>query len=154
MTDPPAPKFEAFYEDAEPRLRLALVAGFGAQRGREATVDALSYGWENWERVRVMDNPIGYLYRVGARQARRMRRAEPILFEVPVDTSRSFEPGLPEALNGLTAAQRQVVVLVYAMGYSHREVARLLGLSPATVQTHLTRGLVKLRRSLGVSTDV
>lgn len=153
MTEQPASTFEALYEDAEPRLRLALVAGFGPQRGREAAVDALSYGWENWEKVRAMDNPVGYLYRIGARQAKRARRGEPILFEAPVDDSRDSEPRLPEALAGLTTTQRQVVVLVYAMGYSHREVARMLGLSPATVQTHLTRGLRKLRRSLGVSTD-
>jgi RNA polymerase sigma factor (sigma-70 family) len=44
--------------------------------------------------------------------------------------------------------QRQVVVLRHAYDTPRREVAELLGISPATVDTHLARGLAKLRAEL------
>jgi hypothetical protein len=49
--------FERFVHDVEPRLRRALVAAYGGQRGREATAEALSWAWENWDRVRTMEYP-------------------------------------------------------------------------------------------------
>jgi hypothetical protein len=56
----PSPEalFERFVPDVEPRLRRALVAAYGSQRGREATAEALSWAWENWDRVRAMNHPL------------------------------------------------------------------------------------------------
>ena len=51
--------FKAFLTLHEPRLRRALVAAYGMDRGREALSEALAYAWEHWTRVRRMDNPIG-----------------------------------------------------------------------------------------------
>ena len=44
-------EFTAFVRDVEPRLLHALVAHYGPVDGREATVDALSWAWENWDRL-------------------------------------------------------------------------------------------------------
>ncbi len=63
--------FDDFFTTAEPLLRRALVGGFGPDVGREATAEALAYGWTNWDRVAGLDNPTGYLYRVGERWALR-----------------------------------------------------------------------------------
>lgn len=60
----------------------------------------------------------------------------------------SVEPKLPGALRRLSMKQRQVVVLRHAYDTPRREVAELLGISPATVDTHLARGLAKLRAEL------
>jgi hypothetical protein len=62
--------FEDFFAVAEPRLRRALVAAYGIERGREAAAEALAYGWEHWSKVRAMKNPTGYLYRVGQSRSR------------------------------------------------------------------------------------
>jgi hypothetical protein len=62
--------FEKFVADVEPRLREALSASLGSQRGRDATADALVYASENWDWVREMDNPAGYLYVVSRGTAR------------------------------------------------------------------------------------
>jgi len=62
--------FEAFAEEAAPRLRHALVARFGPEVGADAATEALLYAWHNWERVSAMANPIGYLYRVGQTRGR------------------------------------------------------------------------------------
>ncbi|HUG09011.1 MAG TPA: sigma factor-like helix-turn-helix DNA-binding protein [Acidimicrobiia bacterium] len=154
MSDGDSSSYSTFHRRAEPRLRVALVAAFGADRGREAALEALVYGWEHWERVREMENPIGYLYRVAQRRARRGQRRAWVLFPPPVSSGDPWvEPGLPNALKDLSPAQRQAVVLVYAYGYPHREVAEMLGVAPSTVQQHCDRGLRKLRSALGVTAD-
>lgn len=143
--------FAEFHGRAEPKLRRALIARYGGEIGREAAAEALSYGWENWDRIRSMGNPMGYLYRVGQSRSRRMwpQRA---VFDVRPDSALPWvEPGLPAALNKLSARQRQVVVLIHGFDYTHQEVAELLGISRSSVQNHVERGLDKLRSELEVS---
>ena len=43
--------FESFFASTEPSLRRALVAGFGGERGREATAEALASRLRNPLRV-------------------------------------------------------------------------------------------------------
>ena len=144
--------FTRFARDAEPRLRIALAAAVGQELGADAAAEALAYGWENWERVAAMENPTGYLYRVGRSRVRRPRRLN--LPPAPVHTTPHVEPALPAALARLSDRQRVVVVLVHGFDWSHEEVASLLRLETPTVATHLRRGLIKLRRYLKVSQDV
>ncbi len=150
--EPDAESFEVFFERVEPRLREALSATLGSQAGRDAAADALSYGWEHWERVRAMDNPAGYLYVVGRGRGRRgmRRRRTPCL--TPVDGQRTpwVEPELPDALAGLPEQQRVAVVLLHCFEWTMTEVAELLDVSKSTVQTHADRGLKRLRERMGV----
>ena len=142
--------FAAFFGEVEPRLRLALIAALGHEKGREATSEAMVFGWEHWDRIEQMTNPAGYLYRVGRSRARvrwRHLRFDP----EPPQRLPEMEPGLLTALRGLSEKQRIVVFLVHAMGWTRGETAELLGVSINTVGSHLDRGLAKLRRSLGVT---
>ncbi len=148
--------FTTFVEDAEPRLRHALCAAFGREAGRDAAAHALAYAWEHWDRVREMENPVGYLWGVGRNQARRdrarglRRRVRPVAFpERPAEALPWVEPMLPEALGRLSDRQRVVVMLVCGLEWTHGEVAALLGVSRSTVQTQLERGMARLRRTLG-----
>jgi RNA polymerase sigma-70 factor (ECF subfamily) len=149
--------FDGFVREVEPRLRRALVAAYGPQAGRDATVDALGWAWANWDRVEALENPAGYLYRVGQTKAREDRRP---LHVVPPDRAvaeRStpwVEPNLEPALLALSEQQRVAVVLCHGFQWTHREVAELLDLSPSTVQNHVERGLANLRRALEVTNDV
>jgi RNA polymerase sigma-70 factor (ECF subfamily) len=140
--------FEAFVERVELKLRIALTAVFGQEIGRDAAAEALAYGWEHWDQISGMENPVGYLYRVGRTSQR--RRKEPIWAAVPVDVTPTVEPGLPSAIRGLSEKQRLAVVLVHAYGWDRGEVASLAHISVSSVDTHLSRGLTKLRDSLGV----
>jgi DNA-directed RNA polymerase specialized sigma24 family protein len=142
--------FTAFVKEAEPRLRLALVAAFGQDRGLDATADALAYAFENWDRIEGMENPAGYLYRVGRSRAR-FAGIRPRFAPVPVEDAPNVEPGLPSALRRLSEKQRVAVVMVHAYGWSREETALLMGLTMSTVDTHLQRGLSKLRNVLGVT---
>lgn len=145
--------FTVFVKDVEPRLRHALVAVFGQDQGREATAEALAYGWEHWGRVRGMENPVGYLYRVGRSRGRQPRPA-PVFAAVPTGRLPEVEPGLPAALGGLSENQRVAVVMVHAYGWPREETAVMLEVSVSTLDTHLRRGLAKLRDTLGVESHV
>jgi DNA-directed RNA polymerase specialized sigma24 family protein len=142
--------FEDFIAETEAKLRIALIATYGPLDGQTAAMDALSWAWEHWDRVQLMDNPVGYLYRVGQTAARR-QRGRPI----PIDSATFRDHGIPEinpelipALARLSAQQRTAVMLVHAFGWSIRDVARMLELAPSTIQTHLERGLERLREQL------
>jgi RNA polymerase sigma-70 factor (ECF subfamily) len=143
--------FETFVTSAEPRLRRALVAAYGFEEGRDATAEALAYAWEHWERLQEVSNPSGYLFRVA--QSRRRRKRPPVLFDTSGWAEHHFEPGLPRALATLSRSQRVAVTLVYGYGYTLREVSELTGVRKSTVQTHVERGLARLRVKLGVNND-
>ena len=145
--------FELFTASAEPRLRHALVATLGVDVGREATCEALAYAWEHWSRIRTMEHPVAYLYKVGRSQSRRYRRP---LRPVPVKNAAAspwFEPALEPALRQLTEPQRIAVVLIHGFQWTHQEVADLIGVERTTVQNHLERGLARLRDLLEVHSN-
>jgi DNA-directed RNA polymerase specialized sigma24 family protein len=144
-------EFSHFVEDTEPQLRRALVAAYGAERGREATAEALAYAWEHWQALQSIGNRLGYLYRVGQSRTR-PRRNRPLFARSP-DPEPWFEPNLVVALEQLTEPQRTAVVLVHGFGWTMREVAECTGVRVTSVQNHLERGLRKLRARLKVSTD-
>jgi RNA polymerase sigma-70 factor (ECF subfamily) len=141
--------FTEFVEQVEPRLRNALIPTLGLDGAREATAEALAYGWEHWARIQGMENPAGYLYRVARTAARRTARSMVRLPPVPSGELPWVEPGLPGALARLSEKQRTAVWLVHGLGWQHTEVAELLKVSPDTVRTHAARGLAKLQSALG-----
>ena len=55
---------------------------------------------------------------------------------------------LLRALTMLSPKQRAATILRFYVGYSTREVAEILGMSPATVRVHLSQGRRRLRREM------
>jgi RNA polymerase sigma-70 factor (ECF subfamily) len=142
--------FTRFVEEVSPRLTQAMIASLGGDLGREMTAEALAYGWEHWERVSRMENPAGYLYKVGRNKGRRVRTL-PLFGPPPYSNPEPwFEPGLPAALARLSERQRTTVMLVHGAGWTPTEAAELLGVSSGTVHRHVDRALHKLRRFLEV----
>lgn len=136
-----------------PRVRAALVAAYGVEAGRDAAAEAVTWALENPERLRQLDNPAGYLYRVGQTAARRERRPQRLLPAEPSQDLPDIEPGLVPALMALTDHQRQVVVMVHAFGWPQADVAEVLTISPSTVAAHLRQAMRALRSALEVSVD-
>jgi len=151
--------FEEFAAEAAVRLQRAFVAAYGPERGAEAVAEALGYAWEHWRRVRRMENPIGYLYRVGQSRTRPRKpvdvRAWPAAGEHGAGGPAGplVEPGLLAAVASLSEQQRVAVVLVHGYEWTLREVGELMDVSVSTVQTHVERALAKLRAALEVVDD-
>lgn len=146
--------FTEFVIEAGARLRSALIATYGPDTGADATAEALAYAWENWDRVAVMENPAGYLYRVARSRANRIfRRSRPVTLPPPEPSPPApwVEPVLPGALRRLSERQRAAVVLVHGYGWTLEEAGRVLGIGRSTVQRHVERALAKLRKALEVS---
>ena len=55
-----------------------------------------------------------------------------------------------QALESLTAAQREAIGLAYFGGYTHTEVATMLDLPVGTAKTRIRDGLIRLRDTMGV----
>jgi DNA-directed RNA polymerase specialized sigma24 family protein len=143
--------FDEFVVSSRPRLRQALVARFGLEVGGEAADAATAWAWEHRERLEGMENPLGYLFRVGqsATRADLRWRSRVVL----VDADVLAEVGLPDidlvrALERLTAPQRVAVMLVHAHAWSYAEVAAVLDVTVAAVTNHVHRGLARLRTEL------
>jgi RNA polymerase sigma factor (sigma-70 family) len=142
-------EFTIFVMEIEPRLSVAL----GVEIGRDSAADALEYAWAHWSDVRRMENPGGYLYRVGQSAARKYGRRRPAFPAVDHRELPNVEPALPDALGELTEAQRTAVVLVHVLEWTEREAAALLGVDRSTIRRHCERGLAKLRAALEVKAD-
>ncbi len=149
-----SPEFTRFVKEVEPRLSYAFYAAYGPEVGSEITAESLVHAWENWSRLSEMDNPAGYLYRVGQSKARWYHRERAYFPQPSPSVIPDVEPKLPEALRHLTRNQRLAVVLVYGMEWTEDEVAILIGRSRSTVRTHLERGMARLRDELEVTIDV
>src|SRR5688572_14294178 len=153
LMDPGRSDFERFAGEVEPRVRRALVAGFGAVVGREAAADALAWAWQNWDRVVGLESPVGYLYRVGRTLALRSEaRDVPVAEPAPPIAwpHDSFEPGLAPAIARLSEPQRCAVVLVVGFGYTLREAAQVLDVTASTIHRDCERALARLRTEMEV----
>jgi DNA-directed RNA polymerase specialized sigma24 family protein len=143
--------FEDFAATVGLHLRVALVAAYGPEAGRDAAAEAIAYGWQNWERVGAMSNPAGYLYRVGQSAARReLNRRDVFMPGEPAPGLPDVDPGLVPALRSLTEHQRVAVVMVHGFGWSQAEVAEVLSVSPSTVRTHIARAIAHMKEALEV----
>jgi DNA-directed RNA polymerase specialized sigma24 family protein len=152
-TDEYEAAFTRFVRDHGPRLKQSLVASLGEDTGRDAAAEALGWAWEHWPRLQTMDNPVGYLYRLGRNRGVSMLRRRPVFSPPhpgPPADGPWVEPGLPAAVARLSEKQRVAVLLVHGFGWTFREVADHLGVGPSTVQVHVERGMAKLRHDLKV----
>lgn len=141
--------------DVETRLRRVLVAHHGPDVGADLSAEVVAWAWEHRDRVELLDNPVGYLYRVAQSRARRYHRWRDRTPSFAVLPDRATAHQDPDAvltllaLATLSPEQRVAVLLVKAHGWTYPEVAEVLGVPTTTVTNHVTRGLARLRAHLG-----
>ncbi len=145
-------EFAGFVGEVEPRLRRALIARWGGDLGRDAAADALIYAWRHWDKVKGMDNPAGYLYRVGVNSVTPQARI-PVVVGLPNSEEPWVEPALEPSLKALSDNQRTAVILHHGFAWTYEEIAKMLDASVSTVRTHIDRGMAKLRVALEVRID-
>jgi len=113
--------------------------------------------WERWDRVGVMEDPAGYLYRTALNLYRKRTRRAALAIRRAVGLGpRPDELGeveardaLVRALAALTPRQRASVVLVDLLDYTSEEAARVMGIKAATVRVLASQGRAALKRNAG-----
>lgn len=121
--------------------------------------DAFVQAWRRLAEFRGEGGFGGWVARIAVRLwfRRHAREARRVVVEVAAAGDLA-EPGaadsghvhdLDAALALLGPAERLCVTLCHGAGYSHGEIAALIGVPLGTVKSHVRRGLIRLRRSLG-----
>jgi RNA polymerase sigma factor (sigma-70 family) len=151
--------FDDFFRDSYEALyrALCLVTGNGHE-AEDVMQVAYMRIFERWDRVRAMENPEGFLYRVamnefrsGYRRTKRAVRRAVTSTEPDVAFERAVEDRdvVVRALSGLTPQQRAAVVLTMMLGYSSEEAGELLGVKAAAVRQLGSRARASLREAMG-----
>lgn len=146
--------FEAFYRSQADRVYRALAITLGdPQLAREAADEGMTRAFARWSGVRSLQNPGGWVYRVGLNWAtswwRKRRREQPL--PAAHDLPAADDPQVVVALAAvreLPLAQRVVVVCRVLLDLSTVETAELLGIPTGTVKSRLARALTALRAAL------
>ncbi|MBK5224744.1 MAG: sigma-70 family RNA polymerase sigma factor [Acidimicrobiia bacterium] len=159
-------EFERFCVDAHQRLVAALAHHCGeVHLAEELAHEALIRAGDRWEKVRSLDSPVGWTYRVGANLAAstfRRRGAERRALE-RANRTRSGSHRDPDAgdsvavraaLAELSDRQRQVVVLRYYLDLSAEQAGEVLGLSAGAVRMQSHRALAAMQVHLTDAIDV
>ena len=151
--------FDEFYGPTRDSVIRALSATLGSRDlAVDATDEALARAVQRWDRVGRLDNPAGWVYRVGLNYARnrvrarlRRRRQPPPdtadVSSLSADTTVA-DPAIAAALARLSIDHRSVVVCRFLLGWSEQQTADALAIRPGTVKSRLSRALSKLERQL------
>jgi len=141
-------------------VRLGALLLGDASAAEEVVQDAYVSLHRSWRRVREPDKALAYLRRCVVNGARdRSRRARVARAHSPAaapDAPSAEHEALAvlerreilAALAGLSARQRETLVLRYYADLSEAQIADVLGISAGAVKTHASRGLTALRSRL------
>jgi len=149
--------FEEFFRAEFPGLVRALYLLVPDRaEAEELAQEAMARTYERWGRVREMDSPGGYVYRIAVNlNRRRLRhlavRARKLLtlgsgMEATVEDESTRE--LSEAIVSLSTRQREAFLLVEWLGMTSEEAGRILRIAPASVRSRVHRARESLRDRL------
>jgi DNA-directed RNA polymerase specialized sigma24 family protein len=147
--------FEEFYSEQRSAIGRALALTLrDTQLASEAVDEAMARAYQRWNRVQALDNPGGWVYRVGLNWSRSILRRALRPAPVWVTGAGTFidggglDPTIDRALAQLSIEQRAVVVCRLLIGYSEAQTAAALGLRPGTVKSRLARATARLQSLL------
>jgi RNA polymerase sigma-70 factor (ECF subfamily) len=158
VTAPPewVEPYEAFYRAHSERVYRALALTLAdPDLAREAADEAMARAYAHWRRVRELDNPGGWAYRVGLNWATSWRRKARRERSLPAhEPAPELPPPGPaatdarQALARLALPSRAVVVCRVLLDLSTAQTAAVLGVAEGTVKSRLARALSALRAEL------
>lgn len=139
--------------------RFAGVLTGDRQLGHDVLADALLKAGKHWRRIAAVDDPRAYVRRMVVNSyldERRRSRRRPVLLTsdtAVLDRPAGVDPAataqvrdqLRTLLDALPRQQRAAVVLRYLFDQTDDEIAAAIGCRPATVRSHLSRALHRLR---------
>jgi RNA polymerase sigma-70 factor (ECF subfamily) len=148
--------FDEFFRVHRDRIFQATALTIGDRDlAAEATDEAMIRAFERWRRVRLYDNPPGWVYRVAINWARsqlrrRKFRDDRRVPDVVDGDDAPTDPGLLAAVAVLPLEQRSVIVLRFFLDWSQSQIADALGIPVGTVKSRTGRALERLRHMRGV----
>jgi RNA polymerase sigma factor (sigma-70 family) len=154
----PRPFEEFFLANREQLYRALCLVTRNPHEAEDLMQDAFIRVFERWDRVGLMEDPVGYLYRTAMNSFRQLRRRAAVaskhLFHSPAPGEDPFEVIETRdltyaALATLSRRQRAVVVLIDMLQFPTDEVAAILGTAPSTVRVHLARARAALGDQIG-----
>lgn len=139
---------ERLYREHGKRLWWALLGYAGdPEIASDAMAEAFAQLIRRGDAVRAPANWVWRAaFRIAAGELRRRSEVRPVSLEESYELDEPSE--VLAALRRLSPRQRAAVLLHHYAGYSLKEIASILGSSPATVGVHLTRGRRRLREIL------
>jgi RNA polymerase sigma-70 factor, ECF subfamily len=142
-------EIERLYREQGARLWRALFAFAGDRDvASDAVAEAFAQALGRGSAVREPDRWIWRAaFRIAAGELKDRRRRATLDIDPSIQMPDS-PTDLVRALAQLSPRQRGAAILHYYAGYSTREVAEILGASPATVRVHLSQARRRLRRLL------
>lgn len=155
VASPPV-EFVEFYETTRDACLRAVTASVGDRLlAEELVAEAFARALTSWRVVSRHPAPKAWVVRTALNTRVswwRRRRREVALSDH--DAARPQDPGerldatIVVALQRLPARQREVIVLRVLLDLDTETTARVLGVAPGTVMTHLSRATAALRRAL------
>jgi RNA polymerase sigma-70 factor (ECF subfamily) len=152
----------AFCTREHPRLvgSLGLLTG-DPKLAEELAQEALARACRDWERVGAMAAPGAWVHRVAMNLAashyRRGRVARSVQRRLEAETPtahRDADGGdavaVRQAIGALDRRKASAVVLRFYLGYSHAEVAQVLGIRESTARSLIHRAKADLRVALAL----
>jgi RNA polymerase sigma-70 factor, ECF subfamily len=149
--------FEEFFE-AEYRGLVRALYLLTADQGEaeELAQETMARVYERWDRVRTMESPGGYVYRVAMNLNRQrlrhlaVRARRLLVMGVHSDSGDPSETRreVTEALASLSRGQRQAFMLVEWLGLSAEEAGQVLRIAPSSVRSRVHRARSVLRARL------
>ncbi|GGD23816.1 hypothetical protein [Nocardioides daphniae] len=148
--DQPA-EFDAFYKDVRDRLLVEAYALTGDLAvSRTAVRDGLAVAWHHWNKVRRVDDRIGWVRPHVWRRARHRHNARPWHRErnLPDDVKETLE-----ALNGLSLNQRKALVLTHLSPVPMGQLAREIGVTARTAEDLVTSANTDFAQARGCTVE-
>ena len=150
------PDFDSWYQEQHPLVLAALTVASGRPDvAAEATDEAFVRAYERWDRVRRMESPGGWLYRVALNDLRRRCRRQAVERELLRRHARPAvvpPPGLTahvwDAVRTLPSRQRTAVALRYILDLPEGEVARVMGVTRGAASASLATARRRLESQL------
>jgi RNA polymerase sigma-70 factor (sigma-E family) len=141
-------------------VRAAIFLGASPHEAEDLAQQTLVRCYANWQRVTDATNRDAYVYRMLLNQLRDARRTRWWRSRVDAAPDGSVDDAsnrvviadaVHQALDGLSKAHRDVVVLRYFVGLTGAQTAAVLGISIGTVKSRLSRSLASLADSQHLS---
>jgi len=135
-----------------------LLVGGNLDLAVDAVDEAFTRAFARWDRVRKMDSPTGWTYRVALNALRRAQRRAALerrllARQVPAPDVPAPASGAWDLVRSLPVRQRTAVVLRYVADMTESDIAEAMGITRGTVSSTLADARRRMAESVASETD-